>query len=88
MGFANHKSFRQDNLVSVKTEFLREKLNYLYDSLRTNPQAMSSWGRFDYLWDLKELALVQGLNSIDIPFNWLEELEEFSTNTKSFHPGH
>jgi hypothetical protein len=47
-------------LVSVKTDHLRERLNKLYDVVRGNPKTYSYWGRFDYLWDLKEFGDIQG----------------------------
>jgi hypothetical protein len=62
-------------LVSVKTDHLRERLNKLYDVVRGNPKTYSYWGRFDYLWDLKELAMLEGKGNVHIPDSWLDELE-------------
>ncbi len=64
------------NLVSVRTDLLKERLNRLYDVVRCNPRSHSAWGRFDYLWDLKELALLEGKGSVQIPDAWLDELEK------------
>jgi hypothetical protein len=34
----------------------------------------SNPGLFDYLWEVKELAIVEKRSSIEIPSGWLEEL--------------
>ena len=71
--------YRQDNLrsnmVSVPTDQLRDRLNRIYDAVRGNPRSYNTWGRFDYLWDLKELAVLEGRNCVQVPNLWLEELE-------------
>ena len=64
------------NLVTVPTNNLRDRLNRLYDAVRGNPRTHTMWGRFDYLWDLKELAVLEGRNSVQIPDHWLDELEK------------
>ncbi len=70
-------SSRQNmQLVTVRTDHLRERLNKLYAVVRGNPGTHSYWGRFDYLWDLKELAMMEGKNAVEIPDAWLAELEQ------------
>lgn len=72
------KNSRQNmQLVTVRTDHLKERLNKLYDVVRGNPHSYSYWGRFDYLWDLKELAMLEGKKAIEIPDAWLDELERF-----------
>lgn len=66
---------QQMHLVTVRTDHLKERLNKLYNVVRGNPKTYSYWGRFDYLWDLKELAVLEGKNAVDIPDCWLDELE-------------
>ena len=80
------KPSASDKLVSLKTSDLRERLNRLYAGMRKSgaERKLSDNGRFDYLWDLKELALMQGTGSVNIPESWLEELE----NGVGGHPGH
>lgn len=63
-------------LVTVRTDHLRERLNKLYDAVRGNSGTYAYWGRFDYLWDLKELAVLEGKNAVQIPDSWLDELEK------------
>ena len=63
-------------LISVTTATLREKLNRIYDARRTSPSTLASSGLFDYLWEMKELALLERRQSVQVPTNWLEELEQ------------
>jgi hypothetical protein len=76
VSFAN-TAVRSIDLMTVKTELLRDKLNKLYDVLRVRPQAQTYWGRFSYLWDLKELALLERRDSVQVPTQWLDEFEQF-----------
>jgi len=63
-------------LVTVSTEALKDKLNQIYDAMRARPRATTGNGLFEYLWDLKELALMEGRNSVQVPNTWLQELDE------------
>jgi hypothetical protein len=69
-------SGKASNLVTIPTDHLRDRLNRLYNAVRGNPRTYAIWGRFDYLWDLKELAVLEGRGSVQIPDNWLDELEQ------------
>ena len=62
-------------MVTVSTATLKERLNRLYDSMRARHVVSPSSGLFDYLWDLKEVALLEGRNEVEVPTTWLEELE-------------
>ena len=64
-----------EKLVSVRTAELKERLNRLYTGLRSGGRK-GDMGRFDYLWDLKELALMEGRPSVEVPETWLEEIEK------------
>ncbi len=66
----------KEQLVTVRTEQLRERLNRLYNAVRGNYDTYRYWNRFDYLWDLKELAVLEGRNNVQIPDRWLDELEK------------
>jgi hypothetical protein len=76
------KESRHD-LVLVQTETLRERLNNLYDKVRAHPK-YSFGGRFDYLWDLKELATMEGRTTVEIPGQWLEEIEDVYIDLAGF----
>ncbi|MGD9683822.1 MAG: hypothetical protein AB7W16_21865 [Candidatus Obscuribacterales bacterium] len=66
---------RQRELVEIQVSTLKERLNQFYDSRRRNQAADSQDGLFEYLWDLKELALMEGRASVEVPSAWLEELD-------------
>lgn len=76
MSFTN-TAVKTIDLMTVKTDLLRDKLNRLYDVLRVRPQAHTYWGRFSYLWDLKELAILERRDSVEVPTQWLDEFEQF-----------
>ena len=61
-----------DQLVVVETTQLKERLNRLY-TLRAKKSAQTA--SFEHLWDLKELALLEGKSSIAVPSPWLDELD-------------
>jgi len=63
-------------LVALSTDVLRNRLNSMYTVLRTQPLVKTSRsGMFEYLWDLKEVAVLEGKKSVDVPIAWLDELE-------------
>lgn len=66
------QSNKEPNLTNIETLKLRDRLNKLYYSRRSKPD--SDW-HFDYLWDLKEKALLEGRSSVEIPSDWLDYLE-------------
>jgi len=70
-------------LVTVNTDLLRDKLNRHYKRLHAEGHkngATSGFGSqegiFEYLWDLKEMALLEGKDSVQLPQNWLDELDD------------
>ena len=81
-GMATKKSDKE--LVSVETDVLKERLNKLYQSRRGHGHRLDSKaasatafeGMFEYLWDLKEKALLERRPSVEVPRNWLDQLEE------------
>jgi hypothetical protein len=62
-------------MITLPTDQLRDRLNRIYQAVRGNSRTLAVWGRFDYLWDLKELAVLEGRNCVQVPDLWLEELE-------------
>jgi len=63
-------------VVSVTTDLLKDKLNRVYSRFHARgSRSISHEGLFEYLWDLKEVALVEGKKSIDLPQSWLDDLE-------------
>ena len=78
MGRSQNNSGHSSDLKldTVATESLRDKLNRIYDIMRTQPRTLSSSGLFEYLWELKEAALMEGRTFVQVPSTWLEELEQ------------
>lgn len=78
---------RKETGIALATEALRERLNRLYDSLHSQQRTskrdlLGRNGLFEYLWDLKEAALMEGKGSVELSKQWLDELEhEFPTVT-------
>lgn len=66
---------KQKELVEIQVSTLKERLNRFYDSRKKNQVADSQDGLFEYLWDLKELALMEGRASVQVPGAWLDELD-------------
>ena len=69
---------RAEKMVTLKTDLFKDRLNRVYDRLRHGNQSgnLSQNEFFEYLWDLKERALVEGTTSLELPQTWLEKLEQ------------
>ncbi len=67
----SRKSNSGEQLVLVKTADLKERLNRVYQT----PARKLDGKSFEHLWDLKELALLEGKSSVQVPKPWLEELD-------------
>ncbi|MBX9769979.1 MAG: hypothetical protein K2X29_01330 [Candidatus Obscuribacterales bacterium] len=77
MGSAKMSSQAENvKLASVSTTILKDRLNGLYRAMQRRPETMVTPGLFEYLWDLKELALLEGKPSVEVPEPWLAELED------------
>lgn len=84
MGSAKFGSQTENlKLASVSTVILKDRLNGLYKTMQRRPETMITPGLFEYLWDLKELALLEGKPSVEVPEPWLDELETTCCNVKS-----
>lgn len=73
MGSSSNKSVLE--VVTIDTDTLKQRLNKLYETARLRQKHGSPSGVFDYLWDLKEKALLEGSKSVEVPKNWLDELD-------------
>jgi hypothetical protein len=60
---------------SISTSTLKEKLNSFYASARSKVSGQSQKEHFDYLWDLKERAILEGKQTVEVPEEWIIELE-------------
>lgn len=83
MGSAKKKS---NELVAVSIDTLKSSLNKVYDNRRGHSKMhhLSGMpeGLFEYLWDLKEKALLERRSTVEVPSNWLQELEDHHENRK------
>lgn len=75
----------KENLVTVRTEQLKDRLNRVYSAVRGKSGQIN---RFDYLWDLKELAVLEKRGSVQIPDTWLDELEKVYVEAGEGSRGH
>ena len=67
----------QEQPAELETPQLHERLNRIYKNLR-NTEAREQKRQFEYLWDAKELALLERRRFVQIPATWLERLEQFA----------
>ncbi|MCW5824646.1 MAG: hypothetical protein KIT34_17745 [Cyanobacteria bacterium TGS_CYA1] len=65
----------ETELVKVDIATLQDNLNKLF--ARQNRRKMSKLYQddFDYLWDLKELALLEKKQLVEVPGTWLSEMD-------------
>ncbi|CAN5341076.1 hypothetical protein BH10CYA1_BH10CYA1_16270 [soil metagenome] len=69
---------RSEKMVTMKTDLFKDRLNRVYERLRHGSQSrnLAESELFEYLWDLKETALMEGKRSLELPQTWLEKLEQ------------
>lgn len=65
----------ETELVKVDIATLQDNLKKLFD--RQNRRKISKLYQddFDYLWDLKELALLEKKQHVEVPGTWLSEMD-------------
>jgi hypothetical protein len=68
---------RTEKMVTMETDLFKDRLNQVYDRIRHSASSrnLSQNDFFEYLWDLKEKALMEGKSSLELPQNWLDKLE-------------
>jgi len=62
------------SMVTVETTSLKERLNSAFLRLH-GKNGDSHDANFDRLWDLKESAILEGKKTVELPGQWLTELE-------------
>lgn len=67
--------------IGVRT--LQDKLNSLYYRTRGKHQTAGQPRHMEYLWDLKEMALIAGKTRVEVPKEWLIELEQCEASNRS-----
>ncbi len=81
---------KNSKVVSFSTETLKNRLNQLYQTRRHSQDAPSHDGLFEFLWDLKEKALLEGKSEVEVPASLLDDLEnayhaESGTGSRTRH---
>lgn len=64
---------KDGKVVSVTTDRLKARLNKLYE---TRKHTRDTDSLFEYIWDLKEKALMEGRREVEVPSTWLDDLED------------
>lgn len=62
--------------ITVETCILKNRLTEAYTTLRAHGQSMSCVRHFQNLWDLKEQALVEQRDHVQVPSVWLRQVEQ------------
>ena len=88
-----HVDTNVEQLISVNTDQLKYRLNRIYEKLhhdfRSAGQGEPAQQKmFEYLWDLKEMALLEGKASVQLPQTWLDELESRALMSAPMRRGH
>ncbi len=68
-------SVNQPKSRAVATALLKDKLNLLYSLPKLKRDSFRHDTHFDSLWDLKEMALLEGRQSIEVPEEWIDVLD-------------
>jgi DNA phosphorothioation-dependent restriction protein DptG len=66
-------------VVSMQTSQLKEKLNQVFNGIharQTGSRAIARDAAFDKLWDLKESAILEGRKTVELPKQWVAELDQ------------
>jgi hypothetical protein len=66
-------------VVSMQTSQLKEKLNQVFNGIhgrQTGSRAIQRDPAFDKLWDLKESAILEGRATVELPKQWVAELDQ------------
>ena len=71
------------DLIQVDVSSLKSQLNHVYQTRKGNRSILNHDGLFEYLWDLKELALIEGKQKVEVPSAWMKELDSSVNSIKS-----
>jgi hypothetical protein len=69
-------------MISVETSQLKEKLNRMFTEMHGSKADRSHDSVFDRLWDLKEMAILEGKKTVDLPSQWLSELDAADVHSR------
>ena len=73
-------SNEKDRTVRIATSQLKQKLNAMYVRKHVKHGTLEpAFEKFNDLWDLKELALLERRESVDVPESWVAQMDEAAT---------
>jgi hypothetical protein len=72
-------------MKTISVGSLKDKLNSFYSQAKMLNRPHGQSEHFDYLWDLKEMALIEGKDSIEVPEEWLLELDQLQSVNATSH---
>lgn len=72
-----------ETMSTISVRSLQERLNSLYRHKKEAHNLLGQPHHMEYLWDLKEMALIAGKSSVEVPCEWLQELDQFEARAKA-----
>lgn len=72
----------QKSIISIETTSLKKRLNDAFVTLHGKGGHAKHDPNFDRLWDLKESAILEGKKTVELPGQWLTELDEIAQMPK------
>lgn len=64
----------EKSMIVIETSNLKQRLNAAFVNLHGKSNMHDT--NFDRLWDLKESAILEGKKTVELPGQWLNELDE------------
>jgi hypothetical protein len=77
-----HNVCQSESMISVETSQLKEKLNRMFTAMHGAKADGSHDSVFDRLWDLKEMAILEGKKTVELPSQWLNELDAADVHSR------
>lgn len=68
----------EKKMITIETAALKQRLNNAFVHLHGKGKHgfIKDDPNFDRLWDLKESAILEGKNTVELPGQWLNQLDE------------
>jgi hypothetical protein len=70
------------SIITIATTSLKKRLNDAFVNLHGKGALAKHDANFDRLWDLKESAILEGKRTVELPGQWLSELDEIEQAPK------
>lgn len=79
-------SIHRHQSKAVPTSLLKDKLSQLYSLPKLQRDTFRHDVTFEWLWDLKERALLEGRQSIDVPEDCIDVLDKLDQERQKHSP--